>query len=320
MSLQIDFEPLKEMRGFKALWRSIKPHHKAIMILVPVVAILCAVILMNPWLVYLAGLYIFVDLGNASAKQADAAWGKFASANNWYIGPADTTSIVPPTVAELGHRKKISDVITGRLVSGNVFRLFTYRYTQGSGKNSRTYYFTLFYILLEKTFPSLLLDSKKSLAAKRVLKEYGHISLEGDFDTHFNLYAPEANRIDVLSVITPDIMKVLIENNNTQDIEILGNQLWFIVTGDKRDFKSLPTIFGSLDRIMSELNHKAKSYSETLAHNPANVEISNKSMKNLWFSKNKKLSFVIVSALVLLFVMQVLFILRALNLFPAFSQ
>lgn len=320
MSQQINFEPLKEMRSFKALWQSIKPYRKVLMMVAVILAVLGTIVLRGPWPLYLAGLYLFIDLGNASAKQADAAWRNFARVNNWHIGPADTTSIVPPTLAELGHSRKISEVITGRLNRGDVFRLFTYKYTQGSGKNSHTYYFTLFQIILEKPFPSLLLDSKRSFAAQRVLKDYEHISLEGDFDNYFNLYAPIHNRIDVLSVITPDIMKVLVENNNTQDIEILGNQLWFIVTADKRDFKSLPTIFSSLDQIMSELSHKAKTYSPTLAHNPTTVEISNKSMKNLWFAQHKKLTFIIVAVFALFFIMQVLFIFRSLSPLRSFGQ
>lgn len=52
-----------------------------------------------------------------------------------------------------------------------------------------------------------------------------HLSLEGDFDTHFRLYAPTGYEPDALYVFTPDLMALLVDETGDLDVEIRENKL-----------------------------------------------------------------------------------------------
>ena len=53
------------------------------------------------------------------------------------------------------------------------------------------------------------------------------LSLEGDFDSYFTLYAPEQYKRDALYVFTPDVMAALIDHGKEYDIEIVDDMMYF---------------------------------------------------------------------------------------------
>jgi hypothetical protein len=53
------------------------------------------------------------------------------------------------------------------------------------------------------------------------------LSLEGDFDKYFTLYAPKAYETDALYIFTPDLMALLIDQVAKFDVEIVDN--WMLV-------------------------------------------------------------------------------------------
>ena len=52
------------------------------------------------------------------------------------------------------------------------------------------------------------------------------LSLEGDFDKYFTLYAPREYERDALYVFTPDLMVLLIDRLASYDLEIVDNRLY----------------------------------------------------------------------------------------------
>lgn len=53
------------------------------------------------------------------------------------------------------------------------------------------------------------------------------ITLEGDFDRWFRVYAPVKYRVDALYLLTPDVMASLIDDASTYNVEIIDNALVF---------------------------------------------------------------------------------------------
>ena len=85
----------------------------------------------------------------------------------------------------------------------------------------------------------MLLDAKanntnlfgKSLASNLPvsLRKDQVLSLEGDFDKYFTLYAPKDYERDALYIFTPDLMTLLIDNAHSFDAEVVDNRLYIYI-------------------------------------------------------------------------------------------
>lgn len=59
------------------------------------------------------------------------------------------------------------------------------------------------------------------------IKQYQRLSLEGDFDRWFHLYAPTTYERDALFVITPEVMAALIDHAHRFNVEFIDDRLVF---------------------------------------------------------------------------------------------
>ncbi|KDA05614.1 hypothetical protein DC31_14275 [Microbacterium sp. CH12i] len=85
-------------------------------------------------------------------------------------------------------------------------------------------------VRLPRRLPHMVLDARSndtgpfsSLISRPQADQ--HLSLEGDFDTHFRLYAPIGYETDALYVFTPDLMALLIDETGDLDVEIRDDRL-----------------------------------------------------------------------------------------------
>ncbi|MBK0422151.1 hypothetical protein JD292_08690 [Leucobacter sp. CSA2] len=79
-----------------------------------------------------------------------------------------------------------------------------------------------------------------------------HLSLEGDFDRYFELYAPKGYERDALYLFTPDVMAWLIDDARGYDVELRGREVVFRsrqdqVTRDPADWQRLAHAFTALE-------------------------------------------------------------------------
>lgn len=190
------------------------------------------------------------------------AWRDFAAKNNFPIRPADMM-LLPPAVANLGHNKAMSEIITVPL--GMVTcELFAYKYVVGYGKSATTYNLTVARIELAKQLPHIVLDSHiNDPALTQRVSGLRHLQLEGDFNKHFSLYIAKGEHIDVLSIITPDVMQVLIDSVGQQDIEIAGNSLYFASAHEAREPVPLRSLLESVISLSAEINHRVRTLQYT---------------------------------------------------------
>ncbi|WP_053353970.1 hypothetical protein [Leucobacter musarum] len=88
-----------------------------------------------------------------------------------------------------------------------------------------------FAMTLPRRLPQMVLDARSndrgpfsSLIHRP--SEHQALSLEGDFDRYFRLYAPAGYERDALFVFTPDVMALLIDETGDLDVEIRDNRLF----------------------------------------------------------------------------------------------
>jgi len=104
-------------------------------------------------------------------------------------------------------------------------------YTTGSGKNRTTHPWHYVIARLPAALPHMMLDARSndflgSDLPGTYLKR-GRLSLEGDFDSSFRLYAPMDYQQDALYLLTPDLMAVLVDGAAAFNVEITGDRVIF---------------------------------------------------------------------------------------------
>lgn len=103
-----------------------------------------------------------------------------------------------------------------------------HKYTEtkhGRYLSSRTYY-SIIQIPLPRQLPHIVFDSRRMRGREMRFSfdKDQQIQLEGNFDTYFDTYFPAHYEIDLLSIITPEVMQALMAAGEF-DIEVYGNQL-----------------------------------------------------------------------------------------------
>ncbi len=111
---------------------------------------------------------------------------------------------------------------------------------------------------LPRQLPHMLLLSrvaKKSLPAIPIaLDQHQRLSLEGDFDTVFTLYAPKAYERDALYIFTPDVMAKFMDIFGAFSIEIIEDEI-YLYSAMKIDLTK-PSGISAAVEVVNELNAK----------------------------------------------------------------
>jgi hypothetical protein len=157
---------------------------------------------------------------------------------------------------ERGHSRHFSDIIVSRDRSFD--EIGTFNYVVGSGKNSRSYSRGYVRIRLPRRLPHMILDAKSNNFLGKISNIDGlggqKLSLEGDFDKYFTLYAPQEYATDALYVFTPDIMQLLIDSAHKYDCEIIDDN-FFIHSNTGFDVTK-PSTYQEVLKITDALAHK----------------------------------------------------------------
>lgn len=129
---------------------------------------------------------------------------------------------------EQGYDKKL---IASLDIADEGITLGSYQYTTGGGKSRQVHKIGFARHTLSRRLPHMVLDNKHNNFWKMTnLPEYfdssQKLSLEGDFDSHFILYAPQEYERDALYIFTPDVMANFIDNGFNFDAEIIDNHLY----------------------------------------------------------------------------------------------
>src|SRR5690606_30290463 len=152
--------------------------------------------------------------------------------------------------------------------------------TVGSGKHARNYNYGYIRIKLPRRLPHMLLDAKGNNFLGRFsnlpssFRKDQVVSLEGDFDKYFTLYAPNGYDTDVRYVFTPDIMQLVIDTAASYDVEVIDDNL-YLYSKDNLKLTS-PTDMEQLVALTNRLNDKFYHRTDYYAdHRTENARESN---------------------------------------------
>lgn len=176
-----------------------------------------------------------IYLGARVRAFKNGVWERFALVNNWPINAELDPATLIPLSLQFGHDQTYSPVITAALGDANA-DMFVYRTTTGSGKSQQTYVFTLARVMLPTALPHMLLLAKGNMwgGLRQEFENHETLSLEGDFNDYFTLQIEKGQEVNVLEILTPDVMQSLVSLSQKEDIEIMADSLYFIQSGDAR--------------------------------------------------------------------------------------
>lgn len=97
---------------------------------------------------------------------------------------------------------------------------------------------------------------------RKIANDFQELVLEGDFSEFYRVYCPTHEHINALSLLTPDVMATLIdENSDVADIVIADKKIWLTVTVNKMNIADkVSGLFRVYQRLMPEFQHKAKTF------------------------------------------------------------
>ncbi len=123
---------------------------------------------------------------------------------------------------------------------------------------------------LPRDLPHLMIDSRRNGSLRGMLPGTERMSLEGDFDRHFAVYAPKGYERDALELLTPDVMACLIDYGRHWDVEVVEDRL--IVASNKvrgwSDRNEITALLRFSELFGDEIGHQAKTYSDPRASHP----------------------------------------------------
>ena len=155
---------------------------------------------------------------------------KFAKANDAVYMFKPSGVLEDGLIFKRGHSKEMTHYM--KFKSG--WEMGSYEYTEGHGKSSTTYEWGFASMPLKRALPNMMLCSAGSKIYNALttsgltdsLSSDQKISLEGDFDKYFTLYAPKEYTTDALYLFTPDVMQAAVEHGAAFDMEIIGTRLY----------------------------------------------------------------------------------------------
>jgi hypothetical protein len=153
----------------------------------------------------------------------------FAAANGLLYSRNDKDPQYPGALFATGSNRRVIDHL--RSTTGRFFDLGSYRFETPAGRSTVLLKFGFIAIHLDRRLPHMLLEAKGSErwadgGLPIAIDRDQTLSLEGDFDRHFTLFAPKDYEADALYVFAPDLMALLIDETGGMHVEIVDDWLF----------------------------------------------------------------------------------------------
>ncbi|HEY0965151.1 MAG TPA: hypothetical protein VGE13_01600 [Candidatus Saccharimonadales bacterium] len=218
--------------------------------------------------IFFVGAFItpIVILSMRAQTKRRAKLHKFALQNNLTFRALASPAGYAGMIFDEGHSRQINESLL--FPDGN--EIGNLQYTVGGGKNQRTYHWAYARIKLTRRLPNMVLDAKKNNFFGKIsnlpdgFSKDQTLSLEGDFNNYFTLYAPKQYESDALYVFTPDVMAAVIDAGQAYDMEVIDDNLMIYQSGtialDSQT--SLTKIISIIDKIGTELRDQSHRYAD----------------------------------------------------------
>jgi hypothetical protein len=199
----------------------------------------------------------FIGYGHVKSKIKREFTQQFGTSIGFSYSESGGMDSVSSKLFKTGHGQSILDVLSGTH-DGLPMRIFTFRFTVGSGKNSHTYLYTVFEAMLNNAVPNILLFSNAhATAVSDWFSGDETIQLEGDFNKYFRLRVPKGYEQEAYQIFTPDVMADLIDRARDYSFEFSENHLYVYATKVIIKRGELDAMFGLVTYIDNLFRHNA---------------------------------------------------------------
>jgi hypothetical protein len=166
-------------------------------------------------------------------------------------------------VFAIGNNKNYSDVVSGMYQSWP-FALFMYSYDTGHGRNKTGHDRAIMAVDFGISLPMFVLRRSKLTQMmdqdSTAINNDGYtekINLEGNFNEHFSVYIRPNSEVEVLSILTPDVMEMLV-GLDKYEVEMAENGNFYIYTPNYITKKqSLIDIYNVVEAITPKIGRYA---------------------------------------------------------------
>lgn len=233
-----------------------------VLIIAAIGAIMLSALVDFSWFILIGfGLIIYFSY-RVELSSYDARWYRyeqFSKKNNFKIQYGLPTEFLPPLTGTLVSDQRYNFHIRGTVLDAE-FILFMGNFNKLPGRSAPQVQW-VFYTELMSNLPSFVVDAKYNhIIIPKKFKEFQTLNLEGDFTNYFTVYIPKGSQVDVLSVLSPDVMEALKAFRHNTDVIIAGKKIWLLGNVTARKDVDLQQLFNSAEVILLELNHRARSY------------------------------------------------------------
>lgn len=196
---------------------------------------------------------------------------RFADDNNLYYFSGNIVPEKDGLIFSVGHSHSCYDIFRSK--NEKYFEIANHRYVVGSGKNQRIIERGYLMLKLNHKLPHMVLDSKENntnlfgLSISNLPVAFNKsqiLSLEGDFDSHFTLYAPKDYERDALYIFSPDLMAQFIDKTGDFDAEIVDDKLYIYSTKPFNYFNIslLSRLFHIINTVMNKTSYNSRNYKD----------------------------------------------------------
>ena len=232
-------------------------------------------------------IFLLMGLFGRSSTADSVRLSRFAADNEWkYICNILEPEYPGLIFSAIGTSQKAQDVISSEGGESVLpFEIGNYEYSTG-GDSKKTYRWVYCRVKLDRHLPHMVLDARSNNMAGIFgsddvtnlplwLDQEQVLSLEGDFNNYFTLYAPKEYERDALYIFTPDLMALLVDMAHAFDVEIIDDNLYLYTRGGVATMAEpafMQRMFAIMQSIGEKLQQRSEYYAdEFVADRTANV-------------------------------------------------
>lgn len=242
-----DIQAFLDSQGIKSKTAKLNKLITIVLVALFLIAISLTIIMGDPRMAGFIALIAFVIILEITMvqpydyKRSVRLW-YFALANKFSYRYLLTNPEYTGIIFQQGYNRLASNIIYKLDSDSSVsYEMGDYEYTTGAGKTQTTYNWFYISMRLDRKLPHMVLDSRSNnykLFGKDItnlpelFSKDQVLSLEGDFNNHFTLYAPKKYERDALYIFTPDLMALLIDQSAQFDAEVIDDRIYFYYLWD----------------------------------------------------------------------------------------
>lgn len=162
---------------------------------------------------------------------------QFGKDNLWTYDKAGSPSWRRGMLFKQSDSKEYSNYFRGDFM-GHRMELYDFSYhIHANTRDELEFQVRVMAVKLTRSHPNIYLDALNSKTISmhasatqdlpKSFKGHQRVQLEGDFAKHFDVYIPIGEEVNALSIFAPDVMAAIMDAEETFDLEIHGDILYF---------------------------------------------------------------------------------------------